>query len=121
MRRRSNLEVERLDHEDARLVVFRLAGKLTGTKDCYAFLEGVRDDIHEGRSHVVLNLEKVERVTSPGIGILAACYTSATKAGGRLSVVAVPKTVRMLLEVVCLWDLLDHCSTEVEAIKLATG
>ncbi len=116
MRQRPSLEVkqERPDGLDA--VIFRLVGKVTGTPECYEFLEEVRDAIHAGRRVILLDLERVDKMSSPGIGILAACYTSATHAGSRLGLVAVPEPVAALLRIVCLWDLLPRYATREEAL-----
>ncbi len=120
MARWKNLEIERIEHPDAKAVVFRLAGKLVGTKECYEFLEMVRDDVHVGNFHIILNLENIGRVSSPGIGIIAASYTSVTNAGGTLSVVGVPKPVRTLLELVCLWGMLVEHESETAGVAAAT-
>ncbi len=119
MARWKNLEIERVEHPDAKAVVFRLAGKLVGTKECYEFLEMVRDDVHVGNFHIILNLENIGRVSSPGIGIIAATYTSVTNAGGTLSVVSVPKAVRTLLELVCLWGMLVEHESEEAGVTAA--
>ena len=116
MRQRKSLEVERVEPMDPKTTIFRLAGKLVGTQESYDFLDDLRDDVQKGRSHVVLNLDKVDRVTSPGIGIIAACYTSTKKVDGRLCLVAVPQPVRTLMELVCLWPCLEHYATEEEAL-----
>ena len=116
MRDRPSLQVTRDEPGDPRAVIFRLAGKVTGTRECYEFLEDVRDAIRAGRTMVVLNLERVEKMSSPGIGILAACYTSAVRADSRLGLVAVPEPVAVLLQIVRLWDLLPRYASEQEAL-----
>jgi anti-anti-sigma factor len=116
MRERPSLEVQRESHGDPAVVVFRLSGKMTGTHESYEFLEDVRTEIRSGVRAVLLNLEKVERMSSPGIGILAACYTSVTRAGSRMGIVAVPEHVAALLRIVCLWDMLPRYATEGEAL-----
>jgi anti-anti-sigma factor len=121
MRQRKSLIVERVVPEGTKAIVFRLAGKLTGTKECYEFLEDVREDVRAGHLSIVLNVEKIDQVSSPGIGIIAACYTSTTNAGGSMAVVGAPQRVRTLLEVVCLWDLLAHYDTEEQALQSAVG
>ena len=116
MTHRPMLEVERIEPENAKVVIYRLAGRLLGTKECYDFLNSMRDDVHEGRSAVVVNLEKVTRIASPGIGIIAACHTAVTNEKGAMALVGVQKEVRMPLELVCLWGLLKAYDTEEAAI-----
>lgn len=117
MRKRPCIEVERVEHQDPKAVVYRLSGRLLGSTECYEFLEDVRDAVRSGCPRVILNLEKVNRAASAGIGILAACYTSVTNADGRMCVVAVPKSLRTLMKLVCLWDLLEKCDTEADAFE----
>jgi stage II sporulation protein AA (anti-sigma F factor antagonist) len=116
MKERRSMEVQREHHADADAMVFHLSGKMTGTRECYEFLDDLRDEVHAGSKNIVLDLKAVERISSPGIGILAACYTSVTRAGGRLCIVAVPEPVIALLKIVCLWDVLPRYASEQEAL-----
>lgn len=119
MARWRSLDIDRVADEESRTVVYRLGGKLTGTKECYQLLETIRDDVHVGLFRVILDLADVKRVSSPGIGIIAAAYSSVTHAGGTLMAVAVPTEVRTLLEMVKLWPLLVEYETEEDALAAA--
>ena len=116
MTRKSELEIERNEHDDRHAVVYRLAGRLIGSPRCYEFLEEVREDIRDGRVHVILDVGGLERVTSAGIGIVAAVYTSAKNAEGSLAVASAPGFLTQLLEIVCLRDLIPVFATEAEAL-----
>lgn len=120
MQDRPSLRVRREESGDTHALVFRLEGKVTGTPECYEFLEEVRDAVRAGCRTVILDLERVEKMSSPGIGILAACYTSATRAQGRLGLVAVPEPVAVMLRIVCLWDLLPRFASSREALAALT-
>ncbi|MBD3236257.1 MAG: STAS domain-containing protein [Candidatus Eisenbacteria bacterium] len=113
---RGKLEITRTEHEDPKAVVYALAGPLTDTRECYDLLDDVRGELRDGYLRLVFDLENVVRVTSSGIGLLAACFTSAKNAGGRMSLVAVPEKTRVLLELVHLWDVLDHYPSQAEAL-----
>jgi anti-anti-sigma factor len=117
MKQHGNLTVERHQPPGTTTIVYRLGGKLIGTQECYEFLEAVRGDVHAGQSDVVFELAGLERITSPGIGVLAAIYTSISNAGGRMSVAAASPQVQDLLKLVCFWDLLEHFPTEAEALR----
>ncbi len=117
---RPSLTIDRVPHPESGAVIFRLAGKLTGTKECYTFLDALRDDVHDGNTNIILNLEKVSHISSPGVGIVAACYTSVSNTQGRLAIVGAPSRVKTLLKIVCLWDLLGHHENETEALSSAT-
>jgi len=116
LRQRKKMTYEREICKDTQAVVFRLSGVLTGIQECYDFVEIVRDEIHDGNTFLVFNLEKIEMVNSTGIGILASCYTSITNANGFMTLVATSERVQAVLEMVCLWPLLKHHDSEAEAL-----
>jgi len=116
MSQRPIVSYERIEHDAPRALVYRLAGRLHGTPQCFAFLEDVRDDVRDGHRNVVLDLAGLERMNSTGVGIVAACFTSLRNAGGTLAVSGVDDSIRTLLEVVCLWDMIPHHDTEAEAV-----
>lgn len=108
----SKLTWDHIEPENPGVTLFRVHGKLDGSQDCYAFLEAVRECMAEGLKHVVINLAEVERMNSIGIGILCACYTSITNAGGAMHLVGVPERGVNLMRAVGLWDQLLHYPTE---------
>ena len=52
MARWKNLDMERVLRKDSKTVLFRLAGKLTGTKESYDLLEMIRDEVHDGHDSI---------------------------------------------------------------------
>ncbi len=99
----AKLEFERIEAGSPRGVIYRLAGALTDSKESYEFLEAVKADAKGERPSALVNLDKVERITSSGIGILCACFTSVLAAGGGLHLVGVSKRNQTLLQAVGLW------------------
>ena len=112
---RGKLEVERSEREEPKAVIYHLKGSLIDSRECYDLLEDVREEIRTGYKDFVLDLEGVRRVTSAGVGLLAACYTSVTRAEGRLHVSGVSTETRMLLELVNLWSYIKDFDTAEEA------
>jgi len=110
------IKYERVEHSDPRVLVFRLSGKLHGSPRCFEFLEAVRDDVREGHRNVVIDFTDLTKMNSTGVGIIAACYTSLKNAEGTLAIFGTNDRIRMLMEVVCLWDMIRHHETEDEAI-----
>ncbi len=109
------LEVEQTEREGVE--VYRLSGALTSSHEAYSFLEQLMDQVHRGGRRFVLNLERVETLTSAGVGILAACYTSVTNGGGRIRLAQVPVRAKTILKVVHLLDLLGDHPSEEEAVR----
>ncbi len=108
---------ERAPAADGKVTVYRPRGKLSGQKECFAWLEDVRRDIHEGHTHLVLNCRDLERVDSTGIGIIASIHVSCTKAGGALYLTGLSSTTRVLFETTWLLKVMKNVDGEEEAIR----
>ncbi|MBU0742163.1 STAS domain-containing protein [bacterium] len=116
MNKRHALSYERIEHDAPSVLVFRLSGYLHGSPLCFEFLEAVRDEVHAGHRNVVVDLSDLDKMNSTGVGVIAACYTSLHNAGGALALTGASDRIRMMLEVVCLWDLIGHYDSVDEAI-----
>jgi anti-anti-sigma factor len=116
MRGYSHFKVERDDQTAPGILIYRLKGLLTNAHETYEFLEELRLRLREESPRAVLNLEGVERITSGGVGIVAACFTSAVNAEGKLALAAVPKPVETILNIVCLLQVVPSFATEAQAV-----
>ena len=110
---KAHLEVES-NAVDGRTRVYALTGNLFGSADAYAFQDEVRKRLSEGTKRLVIDLSKVEKIDSSGIGILVAIMWSASRAGGGMVLAALPDRVEKILEIAMLLDHIDHAET-VEA------
>jgi anti-anti-sigma regulatory factor len=110
-------EYQRVDPEGLPVTIYRLSGGLTGSPECYAFLEEVSERARKGHKLVSFQMEGIEHVTSAGVGILAACHTTLTNAGGRLALAAIPQRAHAILNVLKLLEILGDYGTEEEAIQ----
>ena len=112
------LNVGRADRPDVGVLVFRLSGVLDSSQESYAFLEQVQFESHKGPPKVVIDLRAVTLITSAGVGIIAACYTSVTNAGGKICVASVPGRAQTVLNVVHILDVIGNAEDEDAAVKL---
>lgn len=110
-------EYRRVVPEGIPVTIYHLSGGLTGTAECYEFLEQVGTHARKGEKLVVLDLTEIEHMTSAGVGILAACYTSLSNAGGRLRLVGIPARARAILNLVKLVDILGDDPTVEDAVR----
>ncbi|MBM3288089.1 MAG: STAS domain-containing protein [Candidatus Eisenbacteria bacterium] len=117
----SKLSVEQVDRKHPPLAIYRLRGGLTSNEMSYEFLERVRSGVRKGPNRVVINLEGMEHLSSAGLGILAACYTSIVNAGGKLCLASIPKRAEMILGVVHFLDVVESAASEEEAIRKVTA
>lgn len=60
-------------------------------------------------------------MTSAGVGILAAAYTSSVNAGVRLVLAAIPRQARAVLEVLNMLAVIEHDESEEAAIARLTA
>ena len=112
----AELDFERITPENPHVILYRLSGALTGSKQSYDFLETVKRDIKTGFTTVVINLSQVERITSSGIGIVCTCLTSAQSADGRLIIVGVSERNQALMRSVGVWAVVTHFASEDELV-----
>lgn len=99
-------------------VTCTLHGKLIGKAASYEFLEEARRRIEEGCENVIVDLAKIDRVDSTGVGILAALYTSAHRHAGRVFIVNADARAREVLTVMRLLDFLETAASADAAIAL---
>jgi anti-sigma B factor antagonist len=108
------LEIEQVNQ--ATIVRFR-GPALIGT----AVVETVADKLfrllQSGCSHLVLNLENVEDMTSDMVGYLLAVYRRARSTGGRLVLCRLHPELQLLFRRLSLQRLFPMCDTEEEALQ----
>ncbi len=111
------LQVEHISSQDGRSLVYRLRGVLGESTYSYEFGEELRQRLKDGPQRVVLNLEQLEYITSAGVGIIAAAFTSARRTDKTLVLAGVPKHVRRVLDICGILDVLKAYDTEAEATR----
>lgn len=118
----SPLRFERFEDAETGAVVFRLEGALTETPEGFKLLETVRQQIQNKPTPILLNLAKVEVVTSAGVGIIASCHTSAVGKGMSVGLVELSPRARAILNLVRLLTVIPAYESEQEALsKLRAG
>ena len=111
------LEVKWVEHGTVPVTVYHLSGTFTSSPEAYAFLDQLQERVRKGHTRVVIHLEGVEAVTSAGVGILAAGYTSVTNAGGKMCLAQVPDRARAILSIVGLLTVIGEGPGEEEAVR----
>jgi len=102
---------------DGRTWIYTLSGNFFGSPEGYAFQETVRQNIAAGARRVIIDLEKIDRIDSSGIGILMALMWSASQAGAGLVLAAVSPTVEKVLSVAMLLEHIEHAGSVDEALS----
>jgi anti-anti-sigma factor len=96
-------------------LILRLAGALTDSPESYAVLERVRTELQKQPRTIVLNLERVDAVTSSGIGVIAAAHSSAVSRGAKVCVTSLSPRVKALFHLVHLHTLIPEFDSEAGA------
>ncbi len=112
----TKLEVERVEIQESRVLVYRLKGALTGSMESQAFLSQVQKDCKKEPRKVIVNMKSVEHLDSSGSGILVAAYTSVTNAGGKMCLVGLTTRAEAVLNVIRFLYIVGHTKSEEEAI-----
>lgn len=100
-----------------RVTVLDLVGKLTIDHGAQRIKDKVNSLIAQGRTQIVLNLEKVPYIDSAGLGQLVASYGSVKKADGRLKLLNVNSRNHDLLSITRLVTIFDSFDSEAEAVR----
>ncbi len=112
---KSKLEV-RSETRGDQVCVYTLSGDLFGSSDGYAFQDEVRQLASSGIRGIVIDFATVQRIDSSGVGIVVAMMWSASQAGGRLILAALPERIREVLSIAMLLDHVDHTDTVQQAL-----
>ena len=109
------LETQHEDRPDG-VAVFTLGGDLFGSAAGYEFQEAARQKLASGARGVVVDLSRVVRIDSSGVGILVALMWSASNASTRLVFAALPQRVEKVLSLAMLLEHVDHAASVDEAL-----
>ena len=99
------------------ITILDLRGKLTIDEGAQLLKDKTESLAFQGHNRVIVNLAAVPYIDSGGLGQLVACYTTLTKAGGRLKLLNVGKRNHDLLTITKLVAVFDTYDTEREAIE----
>jgi len=98
----SSLEIERTPAAGEGEVVYHLAGSLSYGEPGNRFVAAVKKDLEDGRRSFVIDVGRLERIDSGGIGLLAAALASAHNAGGKIRLTGLNDRFHKLFKVVGL-------------------
>lgn len=99
------------------VVVVDVSGRITLGDGSIALHEQMRDLIVQGHMKILLNLSGVSFMDSAGIGELVSGYVSIAQKHGHVKLCALTKRIRDLLQVTRLYNVLDICEREEDALS----
>jgi len=98
------------------VIVYDMQGALEGGKETYRIKDDVGEQLKQGERNFLLNMDKVTFVTSTGIGIVVASYTSIANAGGRMKICNANEKVSRVMMITKLLTVFDSYYQEEEAL-----
>jgi anti-anti-sigma factor len=111
-----NLKVEKIESPDGKSLVYRMEGSLGETHFAYDLVEEMRKAYQDGKERIVLNLSRLDYVTSAGVGIIAAGYTSSQRAKRKFFLVGVTPRVKRVLDITGILGVVEQFDTEERAL-----
>jgi anti-sigma B factor antagonist len=99
------------------VTILDLTGKLTIGDGAQLLKDKTESLTFQKRTHLIVNLASVPYIDSGGLGELVACYTTITRAGGRLTLINVNTKNHDLLSITKLISVFETFDTEREAIQ----
>jgi len=107
------VKTKEFDH----VAVVTVKGKLMGGPETDEVHEQVKQILVQGKKKIVCDVSKVKWLNSRGLGMLMACYTSVTNAGGELRLAGVTDKVNNLLMITKLVTIFKSFNSVDEAIR----
>jgi len=101
-------------------VVVEISGKVTIGYDAQ-MREAIVEATDAGARNILLNMERVSKIDSSGIGELAAAHISMQKRGGRLLLVGLSERLAAPLQIVNLLGVLEIYANVEEALAALTA
>ncbi|HUV30579.1 MAG TPA: STAS domain-containing protein [Acidobacteriota bacterium] len=98
------------------IVIIEISGKIMGGEETTMFHGKIHEYIQIKKSHIVLDLAKVEWMNSVGLGMLISALTTVKNAGGRLVLANITK-IESILTITRLITVFEHYDSREEAIK----
>ena len=99
------------------VVIIDLNGKMTLGEGDELLRDKVNSLIAQGQKKLVLNLAEVPYIDSAGLGEIVRTYTTVSRQGGVLKLLALTKRIQDLLAITKLLTIFETFDTEDEAVK----
>jgi anti-sigma B factor antagonist len=99
------------------VTIIDLTGKMTLGEGDELLRDKVNSLIAQGQKRLVLNLAEVPYIDSAGLGEIVRTYTTVSRQGGMLKLLALTKRIQDLLAITKLLTVFETFDTEDEALK----
>lgn len=98
------------------IMVLKLSGTVLGDTDYNLFLDEIENLVDQGHRDIILDLGKISRINSTGLGILVSGSHSFKNCGGEMKVCNISEKIDGILKVTQLHRVFDTYETRDEAL-----
>jgi anti-sigma B factor antagonist len=98
------------------VTIIDLSGKLGLGESNRRLHESIRRLVLEGKTQIIVNLEKVTHIDSSGLGELVSGYTTLKANNGELKLTNVNERITDLMTITKLYTVFEIFSTELDAV-----
>ncbi len=99
------------------VMVLDLKGKVTLGEGDELLKDKVNSLVNQGQKKIVLNLADVPYIDSAGLGEIVRTYTTVSRQGGSLKLLALTKRITDLLSITKLLTVFETFESESEAVR----
>lgn len=110
-----NFEIRKREREG--IVILDMKGRLVVGDPSVRLREAINQDVAQGRTNIILNLEEVDYIDSTGLGCMVICYTTLQKASGALKLLKLNRRNIELLLLTKLSTIFEIFNDEQDAIN----
>jgi anti-sigma B factor antagonist len=100
------------------IVIIRIIGKTLGGPDATRVSEKMHELINAGKSKLVIDLARVERMNSSGLGILIGCLMAVRKQQGDIRLFHLnekPKELLRMTKLNCVFEVFENEDAAIES------
>lgn len=102
---------------DGSIGIIEIRSSLTGEEEIDDLREAVSDFIEQGIKNLIIDLARVNLITSVGLGALISAHTSFSKNGGEMILANVGKSIKNIFIITKLTEVFEICNTTKDAIE----
>ena len=99
------------------VTVLDVSGQITMGEENTQFKDKVYSLVHQARTRILINLERVTYVDSAGLGGLVAAYTLVSRNGGQIKLLKLTRRIRDLMSITKLSNVFETFDAEQEAVE----
>ena len=99
------------------VVIFHVKGKIINTEDGTEFFGRLHEHLNRNAKNIVINMSRVEWLTSQGLGIFIRARDAVEKSHGRLALAKVEGKAAQLMIITRLTSTFEHYDSTEEALN----